>query len=123
MKNQPDLFVRYMTRTPYIIVCIGLAFLKISEITFPTVIIYVIVYVVCFGALSSLFALFKHKWDPLDICETKNSNVVENGPPFAHAVSIEKQYYENITSWSFNKAFWLSFIITAIIMIVISPYL
>ncbi len=122
-KNQPDLFIRYMTRTPYIIVCIGIAFLRIPEITFPVIIIYMIVYVVCFVVLSAMFTLFKCRWDPLIVHETKNSDVVESGTPFIHTASIEKRYYANVTNWAFQKAFWVSFTTTAITIIVFSPYL
>lgn len=122
MKNQSDLFVRYMAGTPYILVCMGLAFLKIPEITYPVIIIYMVVYILCFAVLSIMFTLFKYMWNPLT-CETKNSNVVENGPPFVHIASIEKKYDENVINWAFQKAFWLSFPTTAIIVIAISPYL
>ncbi len=122
-KNQPDLFVRYMAGTPYIIVCIGLAFLEIPEITLPVIVVYVTVYILYFGALSTMFILFKYRRDPVVVSGTKNSNVMESGPPFVHTASIEKRYYENVTNWAFKKAFWVSFITTAITIIVISPYL
>ncbi len=123
MKNQPDLFIRYIAGTPYIIVCIGLAFLEIPKITLPVIVIYITVYIVCFAALSSVLALLKCRKDSIICYATKNSNVTESGSLSVHTALIEKRYYENVTSWAFQKAFWVSFIVTAIIIITISPYL
>ncbi len=119
----PDLFVRYMAGTPYVMVCIGLAFLRIPEITFSIIIIYITVYIVCFAVLSSILALLKYRWNPIIYHDTKNSNAIEGGVSSIHTTLIEKRYYENLTTWVFQKAFWISFPVTAVIIITSSPYL